>query len=59
MEVMVVGAGPVGLTMAGELARHGVRRRVIDGSTSRCPAVGRLALRRAHSRWEPWASRAR
>lgn len=29
-EVLVVGAGPVGLTMAAELARHGVRCRVID-----------------------------
>jgi 2-polyprenyl-6-methoxyphenol hydroxylase-like FAD-dependent oxidoreductase len=24
-DVLVVGAGPVGLTLAGELARHGVR----------------------------------
>ena len=29
-EVLVVGAGPVGLTMASELARHGVRCRIID-----------------------------
>jgi 2-polyprenyl-6-methoxyphenol hydroxylase-like FAD-dependent oxidoreductase len=29
-EVLVVGAGPVGLTMACELARHGVRCRIID-----------------------------
>ncbi len=28
--VLVVGAGPVGLTMAGELARHGIRPRIID-----------------------------
>ena len=29
-EVLVVGAGPVGLTMAAELARHGTRCRIID-----------------------------
>jgi 2-polyprenyl-6-methoxyphenol hydroxylase-like FAD-dependent oxidoreductase len=29
-EVLVIGAGPVGLTMACELARHGVRCRIID-----------------------------
>src|SRR5262245_11757020 len=30
MSVLVVGAGPSGLTMAGELARHGVAVRIID-----------------------------
>lgn len=29
-EVLVIGAGPTGLFLAGELARHGVRPRVID-----------------------------
>jgi 2-polyprenyl-6-methoxyphenol hydroxylase-like FAD-dependent oxidoreductase len=29
-EVLVVGAGPVGLTLACELARHGVRCRIVD-----------------------------
>src|SRR5271154_6821007 len=30
LEVLVVGAGPVGLTMAAELARHGVSCRIVD-----------------------------
>src|SRR5918998_3988072 len=29
-KILVVGAGPVGLTMAAELARHGVSCRIID-----------------------------
>jgi 2-polyprenyl-6-methoxyphenol hydroxylase-like FAD-dependent oxidoreductase len=31
VDVLVVGAGPVGLTVGSELLRHGVRCRVIDG----------------------------
>src|ERR1700759_3796360 len=43
-DVLVVGAGPVGLTMACELARSGVRCRIIDkadapSSTSRALAI--------------------
>jgi 2-polyprenyl-6-methoxyphenol hydroxylase-like FAD-dependent oxidoreductase len=43
MEVLVVGAGPVGLTMGAELARHGVRCRVIDelaAPSGYCKAIG-------------------
>ena len=42
-EVLVVGAGPVGLTMGCELARHGVRCRVVDadeGPTDQSRALG-------------------
>jgi 2-polyprenyl-6-methoxyphenol hydroxylase-like FAD-dependent oxidoreductase len=43
MQVLVVGAGPVGLTMASELARHGVRCRVVDKLAAPfgyCKAIG-------------------
>ena len=42
-EVLVVGAGPVGLTLAGELARHGARCRIVDRLPSPspyCRAIG-------------------
>lgn len=42
-EILVVGAGPVGLTMACELARHGVRCRIIDRLSQPlpcCRAIG-------------------
>jgi 2-polyprenyl-6-methoxyphenol hydroxylase-like FAD-dependent oxidoreductase len=41
--VLVVGAGPVGLTMAAELARHGCRCRIIDrlaAPSGYCKAIG-------------------
>jgi 2-polyprenyl-6-methoxyphenol hydroxylase-like FAD-dependent oxidoreductase len=43
VEVLVVGAGPVGLTLAGELARHGVRCRIVDRlpqPSPYCRAIG-------------------
>ncbi|MBE1548802.1 2-polyprenyl-6-methoxyphenol hydroxylase-like FAD-dependent oxidoreductase [Mycobacterium sp. OAS707] len=40
--VLVVGAGPTGLMLANELARHGVRPRIIDRSTA--PATTSRAL---------------
>jgi 2-polyprenyl-6-methoxyphenol hydroxylase-like FAD-dependent oxidoreductase len=42
-EVLIVGAGPVGLTLAGELARHGIRPRIIDRLSKPspyCRAIG-------------------
>ena len=34
-QVLVVGAGPVGLTMAIELARYGVALRIVDKAAER------------------------
>jgi hypothetical protein len=39
-DVLVVGAGPVGLTMAAELARHGVACRIIDQLATPLRAIG-------------------
>jgi 2-polyprenyl-6-methoxyphenol hydroxylase-like FAD-dependent oxidoreductase len=42
-DILVVGAGPVGLTMAAELARHGARCRIIDKlaqPSPYCRAIG-------------------
>ena len=43
-QVLVVGAGPVGLTMAAELARYGVSVRVVDKSASRTDKSKALVL---------------
>jgi len=43
-QVLVVGAGPVGLTMAAELARFGVRVRIIDKAPARTTLSKALIL---------------
>lgn len=43
-EVLVVGAGPVGLTMAAELARYGVSVRIIDKAPARSDTSKALVL---------------
>jgi 2-polyprenyl-6-methoxyphenol hydroxylase-like FAD-dependent oxidoreductase len=42
--LLVVGAGPVGLTMANELARHGVRCRIIDQTAARSQTSKALGI---------------
>ena len=41
---LVIGAGPVGLTMANELARHGVRCRIIERAAEPSPTSRALAI---------------
>lgn len=43
-QVLVVGAGPVGLTMAAELARYGVKVRIVDKNAGRSTTSKALAL---------------
>jgi 2-polyprenyl-6-methoxyphenol hydroxylase-like FAD-dependent oxidoreductase len=43
-QVLVVGAGPVGLTLANELARHGVAVRIVDKAASRTDKSKALVL---------------
>ncbi len=43
-EVLVVGAGPVGLTMAAELARYGVSVRIVDQAAARTDKSKALVL---------------
>jgi len=46
LPVLVIGAGPTGLTLAAELARHGVECRIVDkgdGPTSLSKAIGMQA----------------
>jgi 2-polyprenyl-6-methoxyphenol hydroxylase-like FAD-dependent oxidoreductase len=44
VDVLVVGAGPVGLTMAGELVRNGVRCQIIDKAVAPSPTSRALAI---------------
>jgi 2-polyprenyl-6-methoxyphenol hydroxylase-like FAD-dependent oxidoreductase len=43
-QIMIVGAGPVGLTLAAELARYGVRIRIIDKAAQRTDKSKALVL---------------
>src|SRR5277367_5418294 len=43
-QVLIVGAGPVGLTMAAELARYGVAVRIVDKAAARTDKSKALVL---------------
>jgi 2-polyprenyl-6-methoxyphenol hydroxylase-like FAD-dependent oxidoreductase len=49
--VLIVGAGPTGLTLACELARRGVSFRLIEAVPARSPARAARASSRAPSRY--------
>jgi 2-polyprenyl-6-methoxyphenol hydroxylase-like FAD-dependent oxidoreductase len=44
MTILIVGAGPTGLTMAAELARHGVTARIIDEAVTPAPDTSRALV---------------
>ena len=46
-QVLIVGAGPVGLTMAAELARYGVSVRIVDKAAQRTDKSKAMVL------WSP------
>ena len=48
--VLIVGAGPTGLTLACELARRGIDFRIIDKSDDHSKVPGRKACNPDHSR---------
>lgn len=54
VDVLVVGAGPVGLTAAVELRRRGVVCRVIDASPERKPFAKAVGIQ--PRTWEVWES---
>jgi 2-polyprenyl-6-methoxyphenol hydroxylase-like FAD-dependent oxidoreductase len=43
-KVLISGAGPVGLTLANELVRHGISVRIVDKSASRTDKSKALVL---------------
>ncbi|MCQ8194759.1 FAD-dependent oxidoreductase [Streptomyces rugosispiralis] len=53
-DVLVVGAGPTGLTAACELARRGVSVRVVDRAAP--PSAARAGRVRNHARWKSWTT---
>ena len=44
LQVLVVGAGPVGLTLANELVRHGISVRIVDKAAARTDKSKALVL---------------